>query len=170
MQRTLLLNANYEPIAAITARKAVSLLIGQKVETIEEYDNEIYRAQFISVKAPSVVRLRYYVRVPYRTTLRITKKGVMIRDQHRCAYCSHRATTIDHIRPRSRGGKHTWQNVVACCKHCNQVKGNKQLSELQWHLRTKPFAPTGVRAVAGLLNPEPAWLPYIKSMEAALAS
>lgn len=169
MRRTLLLNTDYRPIAAVSGHKAITLVLVGKAEVIEEY-SEVCHSQHFDMPVPSIIRLRYHVKVPYRTVIRLTKKGLLARDKGRCAYCSNKATTIDHIRPRSRGGKHTWQNVVACCKACNQTKGNRQLSELNWQLRIKPFAPTGIRAVAGLLNPEQAWLPYIQSIEEALAS
>jgi len=68
---------------------------------------------------------------------------VLRRDGQRCAYCGHSATTVDHVLPRSRGGADSWENLVACCLHCNNVKGDRTPAEMGWNLRATPKAPSG---------------------------
>lgn len=110
---------------------------------------------------PEVIRLNRYVKVPYKKKIPVTNKGVLKRDNHTCGYCGKKATTIDHIRPRSKGGKHTWLNVVAACVKCNSKKSDIQLSELGWTLNIKPFEPEGDSwLVYGLQNNEK-WKAYI---------
>jgi 5-methylcytosine-specific restriction endonuclease McrA len=165
MRRTLLLNNTYEPLAVVSLTRAVSLVVAGKADVLAAGEGE-FRSEHTSVPVPEVIRLRYYVKVPYRTKLRLTRHALMARDDHKCGYCGHKATTIDHIRPRSKGGKHVWENVVACCRPCNQKKGNKQLSELSgWKLRSKPYAPKGIRwVIIGIGTLEPAWEEWLRDV------
>jgi 5-methylcytosine-specific restriction endonuclease McrA len=110
-----------------------------------------------------VMRLSRYVRVPYRRPVPMTRAGILRRDGRRCAYCTRRADTIDHVVPRSRGGGHTWENCVAACRACNSRKADRLLDELGWSLRVKPCAPH--RAAGGVMvltvEPHPAWEPWL---------
>ena len=99
----------------------------------------------LAVPVPTVVRLARFVRVPYRREVPLTRRAVLDRDAHTCVYCGGRADTIDHVRPRSRGGAHIWTNVVAACARCNHRKGDRLLSELGWHLPAPPVAAAGDR-------------------------
>ena len=89
-------------------------------------------------------RLTRYVRVPYRTHVGLSRRAIFARDGGRCAYCRGSAETIDHVFPRSRGGLHAWDNVVAACAKCNHSKGDKTPAELGWRLHQPPAAPRGV--------------------------
>ena len=97
----------------------------------------------LAVPVPTVVRLAHFVRVPYRREVPLTRRAVLDRDAHDCVYCGTRADTIDHVRPRSRGGAHVWTNVVAACARCNHRKGDRLLSELGWHLPGPACAAAG---------------------------
>ena len=109
-----------------------------------------------------MVRLSRYVRVPYRREVPLTRRAVLDRDRHACAYCGARADTIDHVRPRSRGGEHIWANVVAACARCNHRKGNHLLAELGWHLASPPTQPPAtVAVVLGWAKRDPAWQRYL---------
>ena len=103
---------------------------------------------------PSVVRLTRYVRVPYRTHVGLSRRAIFARDGGRCAYCRGSAETIDHVFPRSRGGLHAWENVVAACARCNHSKGDKTPAELGWRLHALPAAPKR-RRLAGARAPRP---------------
>ena len=111
-----------------------------------------------------MIRLRNYVRVPYRARVPMTRAALMHRDRFRCAYCGDKAETIDHVVPRSRGGGHSWENCVACCAPCNHRKADKLLSELGWTLRGPRWCrrrgSTGgcCRTTKEL---DPAWLRYL---------
>ncbi len=161
MRRTLLLNASYEPLCLISARRAVVLVLADKADVVAEGDDPVRSAR-ITVTSPSVIRLRCYVRVPYRSTVALNRRALIARDGGRCAYCPGRGDTIDHVVPRSRGGRHCWTNVVAACRRCNGRKADKLLSELGWTLRTEPRAPTGWSyLVIGVAVTDPRWEPWL---------
>jgi 5-methylcytosine-specific restriction endonuclease McrA len=106
--------------------------------------------------------------VPYRREVPLTRRAVLERDAHSCVYCGSKADTIDHVRPRSRGGPHIWTNVVAACARCNHRKGDRLLSELGWHLRTAPVQPPPtVAVVMGWAVREPSWAQYLGLKSAA---
>jgi len=155
------LNATYEPLCVVTLRRAVVLVLAEKAVIVEAGDS-VMRSERTSVQVPSVVRLSRYVRVPYHREVPMTRRAVLDRDGHACAYCGMRADTIDHIRPRSRGGAHVWTNVVAACARCNHRKGDRLLTELGWHLTAAPAQPPAtVALVMGWTKREPSWQRYL---------
>jgi 5-methylcytosine-specific restriction endonuclease McrA len=160
----LLLNATFEPLAVVTAKRAVLLMLAGKAELVQAaLDGGAFRSESLTVTAPSVMRLSRYVRVPYRATVPMTRAGVLRRDGRCCAYCGKRADTIDHVVPRSRGGMHTWDNCVAACRTCNSRKADRLLTELGWTLRVKPAPPR--RGYGGVLlltaESHPTWEPWL---------
>jgi len=157
----LVLNATYEPLCVVSQRRAVVLVLSAKAIPLADGDSVLH-AERVVVVAPTVVRLTRFVRVPYRATVPITRKGVLARDCHRCVYCGATATSLDHVVPRSRGGPHTWENVVAACGRCNHVKADSSVHELGWRLRTPPHAPTGTAwRILGSRRVDPRWRPYL---------
>jgi 5-methylcytosine-specific restriction endonuclease McrA len=161
MSRALILNATFEPLAVVPLRRAVVLVLSDKADVVELSGGEWHSAT-AAVAVPAVIRLRRYVRVPYRARAPLTRNGLMARDGGRCQYCAERATTVDHVMPRSRGGRHRWENVVAACGRCNTRKADRTLAELGWSLPRRPTAPTG-RAwlVLGVATVDPRWEPYL---------
>ena len=162
--RVLLLNASFEPLAVVTAKRAIVLMLAGKAECVQAaLEGAAFHSENLTVPAPSVMRLSRYVRVPYRRAVPMTRAGVLRRDLRRCAYCTKKADTIDHVIPRSRGGAHSWENCVAACKACNSKKADKLLEELGWALKTAPKPPN--RAAGGVLvlavEPHPAWEPWL---------
>jgi 5-methylcytosine-specific restriction endonuclease McrA len=122
------------------------------------------------VRVPSVLRLTRYVRVPYRAQVPLTRRAVFARDGGRCVYCGATATSLDHVVPRSRGGAHTWDNVVASCARCNHTKADRALGDLGWRIGTPPRAPSGTAwRVLGFRTPDPRWQAYLDDGEAATA-
>ena len=87
------------------------------------------------------MRLSYYVKVPYQARVALNRRAVFVRDGHRCQYCNAPAENIDHVIPRSKGGPHTWENVVAACRPCNARKMDHLLHETNMRLRRQPRAP-----------------------------
>jgi 5-methylcytosine-specific restriction endonuclease McrA len=157
----LVLNATYEPLCVVPMRRAVVLVLAEKAIVIEAGDSVMHSAR-TSIQVPTVVRLARYVRVPYRREVPLTRRAVLDRDGHACAYCGVRADTIDHVRPRSRGGMHVWTNVVAACARCNHRKGDRLLAELGWRLATPPVQPPAtVAVVMGWAKREPSWQQYL---------
>ncbi|MGH1494106.1 MAG: HNH endonuclease [Acidimicrobiales bacterium] len=166
MSRALVLNATYEPIGVVSGRRAVILALANKVDVLAETGNKFASAR-TEVAVPSVVRLRYYVKVPYKRTAPLSRRAVFARDQGKCQYCSKAAESIDHVIPRSRGGDHAWDNVVACCRPCNTYKSDRLLKDCSLKLRTKPAAPAQyvwVKVAAGTVPDS--WAPYLEQKAA----
>ena len=138
--RSLVLNATYEPLSIVNARRAVVLVIREKAELVEPHDL-VWHAERLMVQVPSVVRLLRFIGVPYERRVPLTRRAVFARDQHRCQYCDAPAENLDHVVPRSLGGAHTWDNVVACCRRCNVRKGNRVPQQAGLRLRRKPHTP-----------------------------
>lgn len=163
MPRSLVLNATYEPLAIVPIRRAVVLVLGDKAEVVHSGD-DCWHSERTKVQVPSVIRLRYYVRVPHQRRAPLSRKAVFMRDDHRCQYCSRRAENLDHVVPRSRGGEHEWENVVACCTRCNTVKRDRLLHETTMQLARQPQVPTPMSWVTVTMGqvPEP-WEPYLVS-------
>lgn len=162
MRRVLILNSSYEPLTTVTLKRAVVLILREKAEIIEDSGREV-RSATVSVAAPRVIRLLAFVKVPYRAKVPVTRRGVLNRDRNECCYCTRRkATTIDHIRPRSRGGKHMWENVVASCTPCNARKDARTPEEAGMEMRFQPFVPAGKSALVVAIGwMDPAWEPYL---------
>ncbi|MBY6412112.1 HNH endonuclease [Rhodococcus sp. BP-252] len=163
-RRVLLLNATFEPLTALPMRRAVVLLVCDKADVIhDDPEGPFIRSADFSVQVPSVIRLRTFVRVPYRARVPMTRAALMHRDRFRCAYCGGKAETVDHVVPRSRGGGHSWENCVACCAPCNHRKADKLLSELGWTLRAQLVPPKGPhwRLLASTKELDPSWLAYL---------
>lgn len=160
----LVLNAGYEPINVCSTRRAVILVLKEKAEILEGVGSPM-RSERASFTRPAVIRLVTYVRVPRNAhNRRISRKAVLARDDWTCQYCGERkpGMTIDHVIPRSRGGKSVWENTVAACGGCNRRKGDRLPHEVQMHPRRKPRppAPTLFITIAGPRVPA-AWEPYI---------
>jgi 5-methylcytosine-specific restriction endonuclease McrA len=140
---------------------ALVLVLAEKAVVVES-GATVMHSERLEMVAPSVVRLSRYVRVPYRREVPLTRRAVLERDEHSCVYCGVRADTIDHVRPKARGGQHIWTNVVAACARCNHRKGDRLLSELGWHLSHPPVQPPAtVALVMGWAKKEPTWEQYL---------
>lgn len=158
----LLLNASWEPLRVIPAKRAIVLLLQEKAEVIHEGDEE-YHSASTSINVPTVIRLKYFVQIPFRSRIPLSNGAVLLRDERKCAYCDKRkATTVDHVIPKSRGGQHTWDNVVAACRPCNARKSNKTLAELGWTLSYEPRVPNGsMWLLVGLRERSDVWDTYL---------
>jgi 5-methylcytosine-specific restriction endonuclease McrA len=166
MSRALVLNATYEPIGVVSGRRAVILALADKVDVLAETGSKFVSAR-LEVAVPSVIRLRYYVKVPYKRTAPLSRRAVFARDQGKCQYCGKAAESIDHIIPRSKGGDHTWENVVACCRRCNTYKSDRLLKDCALKLQSTPAAPTQyvwVKVAAGTVPDS--WAPYLDQQAA----
>jgi 5-methylcytosine-specific restriction endonuclease McrA len=159
--RALLLNASFEPLCVVPMRRAVVLVLKEKAEVVARNGAELH-SERMTMPIPSVIRLHHFVRVPYRSRVPLSRRAVFARDGHRCQYCNRAAENIDHVVPRSRGGTHSWDNVVASCRACNARKEDRMLTETGLSLRRQPREPHAnlwVIATAGTLDP--AWEPYL---------
>jgi 5-methylcytosine-specific restriction endonuclease McrA len=136
----LVLNASYEPINVCAARRALVLVL-KGVASAEETAPGMFHSARHSLRVPSVIRLLEYRRIPHQTRA-LSRKNILMRDRYTCQYC-HRTLpaselTLDHVVPRSRGGETSWENLVACCHHCNNRKGNRTPDEAAMRLARSP--------------------------------
>ncbi|HYW89814.1 MAG TPA: HNH endonuclease [Chloroflexota bacterium] len=137
----LVLNQNYEPLNVCNARRALVLVDGGKAEVLEHAEIPIRTPNRLFPR-PSVIRLVYMIKRP-RPRVRLTRREVFIRDHHACQYCGVRTRdlTLDHVVPRHRGGRHSWDNLVSACRSCNHRKGGRTPDEARMHLRHAPLEP-----------------------------
>lgn len=157
----LVLNATYEPLGVVSVRRATILILSAKAICLADGDGVLH-SERTSLPVPLVVRLTRYVRVPYRPYVGLSRRAIFARDGGKCAYCHAPAETIDHVLPRSRGGHHAWENVVAACARCNHTKGDRTPAELGWRLHIAPMAPRGTAwRVLGHRAPDPRWAEWL---------
>ena len=146
----LMLNQSFEPIRIITVHRALTMLTKGKIVVVLAKDEQVYPG----VHVPSVVRLMEYKYIPIRMQL-VSKKNIYLRDNYTCLYCGDKCVgadlTWDHVLPRSRGGKNTWDNLVACCKPCNQTKDDMTPEEADMPLLHR-IIPSTVHTARGLLR------------------
>ena len=162
--RTLVLNVTYQPLSIVSVRRALLLVIADKAETLHEREG-VVRSERLQMAAPSVVRLRYHVSTPYRRRAPLHRRAVFARDGHECQYCGRAAECIDHVHPRSKGGPHSWENVVACCRSCNVAKGDTLPDESRFRLPSRPYAPEPLAVAAAIKGRTPdEWGTYLPAL------
>ena len=165
----LALNASYEPLTIVPARRAVRLVLDQKAEIIEIDRQSRFRSARRELPCPSVIRLVRYVHVPRRFRRQVTNTFLFARDDYCCMYCGrHRHQlkgrqflTRDHILPLSRGGGNDWTNVVTSCSPCNNRKGSRLPEEVGMKLLTQPGEPNYVHLVWAVRSVTPTQAKWI---------
>ena len=153
-----MLNASYEPLSVVTTRRAIVLVMRDRAEVIES-NGVVWHSERITMSSPSVVRLHNYVKVPRARRVPLNRRAIFLRDGHSCQYCSRPAENVDHVVPRSQGGEHIWENVVASCRRCNSKKGGRTPSQAGLELQRSPRAPR--RNVQSGANVDPVWERYL---------
>ncbi|MDQ1578174.1 MAG: hypothetical protein QOE21_861 [Microbacteriaceae bacterium] len=160
--RTLVLNAGFEPLAVVSFKRALVLVMNQKAPIVaSDAEHPVYGLSG-AWDRPSVILLTRYVRIPNTRLIPVSRRGVVRREGQRGGYCGGAATTIDHVQPRSRGGEDSWENLVACCLRCNNKKGDRTPHEMGWSLRVHPRPPYGTSwLVRGVERALPQWEEYL---------
>jgi len=166
----LALNASYEPLTIVPARRAVRLVLDSKAEILEADGNRNFRSASRVVPCPTVIRLVRYVHVPRRFRRQVTNTFLFARDGYSCMYCGrHRSElkgrqflTRDHVLPVSRGGGNTWDNVVTSCSPCNNRKGNRLPAEAGMKLLGEPGEPNYVHLVWAVRSVTATQAKYVK--------
>jgi 5-methylcytosine-specific restriction endonuclease McrA len=141
--KVLILNQTFEPLHVCSARRAVILLFTGKAERVED-TSRVIRSPSTILLLPSVIRLHRFVHKPEQPSIAFNKKNILKRDAHTCQYCGRNGgerMTIDHVIPKSQGGRTVWENVVSACRACNLKKGNKPLDEAGMRLLRRPTKP-----------------------------
>lgn len=162
-----MLNSSFEPLKVIPWQRAVTMFFLGKVEVVEEYEHDI-RSVSLVIKAPAVVRLLKFVRIGKKAPP-LCRSNVLARDNFQCQYCSKVLTskeaTLDHVIPRSQGGRTTWENVVCCCGACNRKKGGRTPSEARMPLQKRPVRPDWLPVLSFKLhgNVPSAWHIFLHS-------
>jgi 5-methylcytosine-specific restriction endonuclease McrA len=167
----LVLNATYEPLNVVSVRRAIILLLKDKAEVVEATERYIH-ARGLSFPEPQVIRLVYYVRVPYSLNVPLTRRTIMLRDGYTCQYCGQQLpkteATVDHVLPKSRGGVTAWDNVVCACRACNLRKGSHTLAEADMALLEQPQRPKYLALVLMFeTHANQGWHKYIAGMASA---
>ncbi len=135
------LNASLEPMRIVRARKALKMVTKGKAVVVVPTNMVVFPGIFV----PSVIRLVEYKNVPYRMQ-QATRKNILLRDGNRCQYCGRKfkpqELTLDHVVPKSRGGKSTWDNLVAACHRDNHRKADRTPEEAGMPLIRRPLPMT----------------------------
>jgi 5-methylcytosine-specific restriction endonuclease McrA len=151
-QRVLKLNQAYQPIEIINWKRAIKLILLGKAEVIKKYDCVI---SYGRLNVPSVIRLIKSFHRP-KIKVKFNKHNVFARDSWQCQYCnqvfSPSELTIDHVLPRSRGGKSHFANVVTCCKECNSTKGGRTPQEANMLLHKNPTIPEWIPILTHIIS------------------
>src|ERR1700689_1258828 len=153
----LVLNATFEPINITAVRRAMILLL-KGVAQAEEMNHTEVHSTSRAMRVPSVIRLLAYRHIPQQTRA-LSRKNILLRDRNTCQFCGRifaaAELTLDHVVPRSRGGRSSWENLVACCYQCNNRKGDRTPEEagIQLVRRPRPFTLYTSRQLMRLIGP-----------------
>jgi 5-methylcytosine-specific restriction endonuclease McrA len=161
--KVLVLNQNYEPMSICNVQKAIILLFLGKAELIATLDGKMVKSVNKSYPFPSIVRLAWYVTVPFKRAI-LSRKNILRRDNFRCQYCGRDSLTltIDHIIPKARNGEDTWENLITACIECNNKKGDRSPEEAKMVLISKPRRPNHVMFIKHCHgNIDEKWKPYL---------
>jgi 5-methylcytosine-specific restriction endonuclease McrA len=181
----LLLNRYYSPVSVTSARRGFVLLFGGVAHALDEqgdlHDFSAWRALPVrdrddrlpivggALRVPRVLHLAKYDRTP-RFGVRLTRRNLLLRDGYQCQYCGTepgvRELNVDHVLPRSRGGRDVWENLVISCRSCNLKKGKNTPEEAGMLLRQRPAKPgwsTAAHIALSTRTPFTEWQPFLAS-------
>ena len=160
----LVLNQDYSLLTVCTVQRAFLLIFLKKADLIESIKQKRLRSISESFPFPSVVRVKQYVNIPYKEVV-MSRQNIFKRDDSKCQYCgTSKDLTLDHVVPRSKGGKSTWTNLVTACKRCNSIKGDFTLEKAGMKLKQKPMKPSYLSFLR--MNHSPyreEWIPYLEA-------
>jgi len=142
--QVIILNSDYTYLNMVSWKKAFKIMAKGKATVVKYSEDFITVAENLTMKIPAVMKLMKIVRVIYKNRVPFSKRNVMVRDGFRCAYCGETKGrfTIDHVKPKAKGGKSTFENCVTSCKPCNLRKGSKSCSEIKMYPKANLRQPT----------------------------
>lgn len=170
MGKTLILNASAEPLAFVSVRRAVVLVLKEKAEVIEEHVERRIRSEKCEFPYPLVIRLVKYIEIPRRLRGVVTNSILFARDHYTCQYCGRHKSefrkgehlTREHVKPISKGGMDSWDNVTTACSLCNYKKGDRLPYEAKMYPRATPFEPRYIVLVLLGQSADPIQRQYIE--------
>jgi 5-methylcytosine-specific restriction endonuclease McrA len=144
MTQCVLLNADYSFLNIVDWKRAMCLITKEKVEVLKYSTRTVTTGEGAILRIPAVMKLIKVIRTLYRSRVPFSKRNVFVRDGFKCAYCGNETSrlTIDHLVPRSRGGRTNFENCVAACKSCNNRKGSRTPREARMFSKARPYQPT----------------------------
>jgi len=161
-RHVLVLNQDYNPLTVCTVNRAFLLVFLEKAELLQQEDGAYLRSVSHAYPKPTVIRIKNFILVPYRGVV-LTRYNIFKRDHNQCQYCgTEKNLTLDHLIPRSKGGKSSWKNLVTACKTCNARKGDNTLIEVGLVLLRPPIKPSYImflRDTFGHIRKD--WMPYL---------
>jgi 5-methylcytosine-specific restriction endonuclease McrA len=164
-QPCLVLNGDYSPLNICTALRAVKMVFAGRAEVVEGEFGGV-RTIDKQYALPTVIKISHRVRVP-KVRVRLSRKAILSRDRYICQYCGSTGPrmTVDHLRPKNRGGEFTWENLVCACPKCNSRKGDRTPEEAAMKVLRKPREP-GYFALSYLYHtqrrqPDSVWVKYL---------
>lgn len=165
-RKVLILNQDYSALSICSVPKAFLLVYLNKAELVAESSSYYLRTVSKEFPMPTVIRLHRYIHLPYKGVM-MTRQNIFKRDGHRCVYCGlHGELTLDHVLPKSRGGRTSWDNLVTACKRCNARKGDYTPEEASMPMRQRPFKPSFImflRDYSGATDDS--WMPFLSKRE-----
>jgi 5-methylcytosine-specific restriction endonuclease McrA len=158
---TLVVDATSRPIGFCSWQEAIKLLYEGLIVVLKEDEEKEIHSQHLTLKIPRVILVKDYVSKRQKETVSLTKRNIAIRDERRCQYCNTLVPfadqTLDHVIPKSRGGKSTWENLVLACKPCNRLKADFLLEECGMVLLNQPKRPKAGIQYTQLQTLRPEW-------------
>jgi hypothetical protein len=168
--KALVLNGDYTPISVCSVQRAFLLIYLSKAELVKA--NTTYDLHTVNdtYSMPAVIKLNRYVNVPYKGVV-LSRDNVFKRDGFKCQYCgTEKELTLDHLVPKAKGGKTSWNNLVTACKTCNTKKGNYSLEEAGLQLSLRPFRPSYIMYLKDLSgNNYDEWKPFLNQKKSKVA-
>ncbi|MHA7130804.1 HNH endonuclease [Algoriphagus namhaensis] len=161
-KRVLVLNMDHSPVSVVSAQKAIVLCLMEKANCLSTYELLQIRTVSRSFEYPAVIRLNEYKNIPYKGVM-LTRINVFKRDKAQCLYCgSTKNLTLDHVIPKSKGGKSNWTNLATACHRCNVKKGDKSPEEVGMKLQRVPFKPSLAHFLADYAESNAQeWMPFL---------
>jgi 5-methylcytosine-specific restriction endonuclease McrA len=166
--KVLVLNADYTAMGIVSVPKAFLLVFLNKADLIAESSQDVLRTVNTTFPLPSIIRLHRYINIP-RKGVMLTRQNVFRRDGNKCQYCgTHDDLTLDHVLPKSKGGRTSWDNLITACRRCNSNKGHQTPEEAQMPLQYKPFKPSFLMFIRDCSGPlDEVWKPYLGTKKTA---
>lgn len=160
--KALVLNMDYTPITVCTVQRAFLLVYLRKAELVKANNTYSFHTVTSTFSMPAVIKLTRYVNVPYKGVV-LSRENVFKRDSFTCQYCgTQKELTLDHLVPKAKGGKSSWNNLVTACKSCNSKKGNYAPEEVGLQLSLRPYRPSYIMYLKDLSgNTYEEWKPYL---------